>query len=207
MYAIMCVIAAGREVGRDEGEIIAVVSESMSLGIVVERREIDNPWQSHVWSSVAVIPGAPEIDQWRLIAEGKGWKHYHAGTLNVEIFRTETEGYRLNLMNEPPMVYVVLRYDDEDETAEDETDEDATPGIVPFLATVCPFEAQAYLDGDEDLVEPIPMPDVVAAWLHDFVKNHHVDEPKYKRKRTPHEPRKGGPDEGRRLAPDTGPRG
>ncbi len=168
----------------------------MSLGIVIEGREIDNPWESYAWSSVAVIPGAPEIDEWRLIAEGKGWKHYHASTLYLEIFRSETEGYRLNLMNKPPMVYVVLRYDDDDET-----DDDAKPGIVPFLATVCPFEAQAYLDGDEDLVEPIPMPDVVAAWLHDFVQKHHVEEPKYKRKRTPHEPREAGPRRGR---PDGG---
>ena len=147
-----------------------MVSESMALGIVVERRKIDNPWQTYAWSSVSVIPGAPEINQCRLIAEGEGWKHYHAGTLNLEIFHTETEGYRLNLMNEPPMIYVVLRFDDEtDDNDDDETVDDAKPGIVPFLATVCPFEAQAYLDGDEDLVEPIPMPDVVAAWLHDFV--------------------------------------
>ena len=153
----------------------------MSIGIVLERREIDHEWQSHEWVGVAVIPGAPEIGEWLLLDEGEGWKRYHAGTLKLEVFRKETEGYRYNLSNNPPMVYVVLREDEE-------SDEE----LEPFLATVCPFEAQAYLDGDEDLVEPIPMPAAVAAWLSDFVEEHHVDEPKYKRKRKPYDPRKGG---------------
>jgi len=160
-----------------------LISETMSIGIVLERREVDHPWQSHEWVGVAVIPGAPEIGEWRLLDEGEGWKRYHAGTLELEIFRKETQGYRLNLMNTPPKVFVVLRYDDEAD--EGETDDDARPAIIPFFATVCPYEAQIYLDGDEDLVEPIPMPDVVAAWLSAFIEKHHVDEPRRKRKQTP----------------------
>ena len=78
-----------------------------------------------------------------------------------------------------PIVYIVLRYGDE-----------VGGGIVPFLAAVCPFEAQNYLDGDEDLVEPVPMPDVVAAWVDDSVVKYHVDEPRYKRKRERWDPRK-----------------
>lgn len=152
--------------------MVTELKQSMPMGIVLERREIDNPWQSFSWRAVAVIPGAPEIDEWRVLAEGPGWTQHHAGTLPLEIFNTETEGYRHNLSTEAPKVYVVLRYDDEAET-----------GIVPFLVTVCAFEAQNYLDGDEDLVEPAPMPEVVAAWLQDFVAEHHVDQPRYKRKR------------------------
>ncbi|MEE8516819.1 MAG: DUF3305 domain-containing protein [Alphaproteobacteria bacterium] len=51
--------------------------------------------------------------------------------------RRETEGYRLNLSKEPPVDYAVLRYDD------------APHGIEPFMATVCPYEAQILLVGDE----------------------------------------------------------
>ncbi|MCH9049481.1 MAG: DUF3305 domain-containing protein [Proteobacteria bacterium] len=160
-----------------------MVTESMALGIVLERREIDHPWESHSWTAVSVIPGAAEGDEWRVLAEEPGVVRYHAGTLTLEIHHKETEGYRLNLTTERPKVYIVLRYDDEIET-----------GIVPFLVTVCPYEAQNYLDGDEDLVEPAPMPDVVAAWLTDFVARHHVDEPFYKRQRKPYDPRKGPPE-------------
>jgi hypothetical protein len=31
---------------------------SLPLGIVVERRAVDNPWIDHSWRSVAVIAGA-----------------------------------------------------------------------------------------------------------------------------------------------------
>ncbi len=156
-----------------------MVSESMPIGVVVERRELDHPWQSYAWRAVAAIPGAPEVNEWRVLTTAPGRIRYHAGTLPLEIHHKETEGYRLNLTTERPALYVVLRYDEEVET-----------GIVPFMVTVCPYEAQNYLDGDEDLVESVPMPDAVAAWLADFVAEHHVDEPHYKRKREPYDPRK-----------------
>ncbi len=167
------------------------ISERMNVGIVVERRDIDNPWEDHCWAAVAVIPGAApntgkdgagEDGEWPVLDQAPGVVRYFAGTLPIEIFRRETEGYRLNLSNDPPVVYVVLRFDD-----------DAPHGIEPFMATVCPNEAQLLLDGDEDLVEPVPMPDEVAAWLQDFITTHHVDQPVYKRKRKPYDPRKGGP--------------
>jgi len=151
----------------------------MPIGIVVERRELDHPWQSYTWRAVAAIPGAPEVNEWRVLTTEPGRIRYHAGTLPLEIHHKETEGYRLNLATARPALYVVLRYDEEVET-----------GIVPFMVTACPYEAQNYLDGDEDLVESMPMPDAVAAWLADFIAEHHVDEPHYKRKREPYDPRK-----------------
>jgi len=36
-------------------------TESMSAGVVLERRKIDNPWQDYTWHPVAVIPGAPPV--------------------------------------------------------------------------------------------------------------------------------------------------
>ena len=63
-------------------------SETMPVGIVVERRETDHPWQDHAWLPVAVIPGAPPADadgEWRRLDAGEGWVHYHAATLEVEL--------------------------------------------------------------------------------------------------------------------------
>ncbi|MEE8123491.1 MAG: DUF3305 domain-containing protein [Alphaproteobacteria bacterium] len=80
------------------------VSECMPVGVVLERRDLDNPWQSYTWHAVAVIPGAPEVDEWRVLAKAPGWVRYHAGTLTLEIHRKETEGYRLNLVTTQPKV-------------------------------------------------------------------------------------------------------
>ena len=158
----------------------------LPLGVVVERRSSDHPWQDHVWRPVSVFAGAPARDpkgEWSLLREGEGWVQFHAGTLNLEAFRTDTEGYKVNLSQDPPRVFVVLRRGDE--TAPEHE-------VVPFHVTACPFEAQVYLDNGEDIVEPVAMPPEVAGWLKAYVDEHHVDAPFKKRKRKPHDPRKGG---------------
>lgn len=151
--------------------------ESMPLGVVVERREIDNPWQDHSWSAVAVMPGAADIEEWRLLASDEGWARYHADTLSLELHRSETEAYRTNLADNPPRVFVLLREDEEDGGHE----------VAPFLVTASPYEAQDYLDSGEEIVDGVTMPDAVIAWVQAFIDAHHVDKPFYKRKRKRHE--------------------
>ncbi len=159
--------------------------ESMQVGIVIERREIDSRWADYTWEPVSVIPGvAPLRDprEWLPLRAGNGWEHFLIGSLEIELFRRETEGYRANLANVMPYVYVVLAKGTEPDD----------PEIVPFLATVCPYEAESYTEGDEEIVEGVPMPEEIAAWLQQFVDNHHIDEPFKKRKnKKAYDPRKG----------------
>ena len=139
--------------------------QSMPMGVVIERRRIDNPWQDHSWMPVAVIPGAAPVADWLTLREGDGWTHFHAATLDLELFRGETEGYRFNLSQRPPVVFVVLRRGEE---ADD-------PEVLPFLVTACPYEAESYAESGDEIVEGVAMPDEVVAWLQDFVDRHHVD--------------------------------
>ncbi|MBT4699808.1 MAG: DUF3305 domain-containing protein [Rhodospirillaceae bacterium] len=160
-------------------------SEKMRVGIVVERREIDNRWVDYTWQPVAVIPGAPPLAKehvWLTLREGEGWCHYMVGTMDIELFRGETGGYKANLSNTQPFVYVVL-------TRGTEAGE---PEVMPFLVTMCPYEAESYTEGDEEIVDGVPMPDEIGAWLQKFVDSHHVDEPFKKRKNKAYDPRKGG---------------
>jgi hypothetical protein len=153
--------------------------ESLPLGVVLERREVENRWIKHRWLPVAVLPGAPARDprgDWRSLETGEGWERFHAGTLPLELFRKETEGYRVNLSQTPPRVFVALRSGEE---------ADSDKEYLPFLVTVCPYQAQDYLDSGND-VEAVPMPPGLVAFVQDFVDRHHVDEPFYKRKRKPH---------------------
>jgi hypothetical protein len=154
----------------------------MPLGIVLERRDAEDQWIDYTWQAVSVIPGAAPIRDWVEIGRDDGWVQFHAATLELELFRKETEGYKHNLSLEQPSVFIVLREADEDDPHE----------IVPFLATVCPYEAQDYMDSGEEIVEHVPMPDSVAAWMAEFIETHHVDEPFKKRKLKPFDPRKEG---------------
>ena len=162
--------------------------ESLPLGLVLERRRLDHPWQDYAWRPVAVFPGDPEGEPWRVLKEGDGWVHYFAGTLELELYPKETDGYRVNLSQPVPLVFVVLRPDEEDETDHE---------VVPFLVTACPYEAESYIESGDEIVEGVPMPDAVLAWVGDFVETHHVEETFKKRKRKPYDPRKGGFDQGR----------
>ncbi len=147
--------------------------ERMPLGVVIERRELDNPWQEYAWRPVALIPGAPEVVEWKQVNSGKGWIHYHAATLPLELHRKETEFYVYNLESRPPVIYVVLR----------QSEEDGEPEIEPFAVTASPAESQDFVDAGDDIVEAVPMPEVVLAWVQAFCDVHHVPEPHYKRKR------------------------
>lgn len=158
----------------------ATGQERLPLGVVVERRKIKSRWKGHAWRPVAVFAGAPPRDprgDWVELRRGEDWVHFHAGTLPLELFRRETDGYRLNLSQEPPRLFVVLRSG---------ADADSRHEVVPFLVTACPYEAQDYLDSGEELVEAVAMPPDVAAFVQAYVDAHHVDEPFRKRKRRPH---------------------
>lgn len=159
----------------------------MPLGVVLERRTSTNQWIDFDWRVVAVLPGAAEIDDWVELRSGTDengdWVQYHAGTLPLEIFRKETEGYKFNLTLEQPSVFIVLRESD---------DEDEVHDVYPFLVTVCPYEAQDYLDSSEEVVDNVAMPETIMAWLAEYIEQHYVEEPFKKRKQKAFDPRKEG---------------
>jgi hypothetical protein len=153
-------------------------SECMDVGIVVERRALDNPWQSESWHAIGVVPASLDFAPWSVLAQGDGWTHYHGGKAGLELFPRETETYKYNLESEQPAVYVMLRR--------------AEAGKLPYQlygATVCPGEAQAHHDTGDDIIDAVPMPAEVAAWLAKFVIEHHQEpEPRFKRKRDRQDP-------------------
>lgn len=164
----------------------------MSLGVVLERRPSCNQWTDHDWRVDSVLPGASQITDWIEISRGSDkisdWVKFHAATLPLEIFSKETEGYKYNLTLDQPSVFVVLRNSDYEEQGE------YAHEVFPFPVTVCPYEAQDYLDSGEEIVESVPMPLPVVAWLNEYIEQHYVEEPFKKRKRKEFDPRKEGYD-------------
>lgn len=127
-------------------------------------------WASHVWKAIAVLPGAQDATWKELRRDGKAVE-YHAATLPLELFRTDTEAYLHGLSAKVPAIYVVMR----------EGEDDQPLNVV--LVTASPYEAQDYADTGEELVEKVPMPEGLAAWIRDFVELHHEDEIFIKRRR------------------------
>jgi hypothetical protein len=144
----------------------------MPLGVVLRRLPGVTRWAAYSWKAVAVLPGAAQANWQELRREGDAVE-YHAATLTLDLHGAETEAYLHGLSAEVPSIYVVMR-----ECAGG----DADPLDV-ILVTASPYEAQDYTDSGEEIVEKVPMPAGLMAWVQDFVTAFHQDEVFIKRKR------------------------
>ncbi len=143
----------------------------MPLGVVVRKTPGVTCWAKWNWTAVAVLPGAPPANWVALRREGEAVE-YHAATLPLTLWATDTEAYRANLSDISPSIYVVMRK--------------AGPADAPLslhLLTASPYEGQDYADNGEDIVEKIPMPEGLVAWVRDFALAHHEHESFVKRRR------------------------
>ena len=146
---------------------------SMPLGIVIRKSPGVTRWAKWTWKAVAVLPGAAQ-ESWRELRREGDVVEYHAATVDLELWRTDTEAYLTGLSAHVPSIYVVLR---------DATEPDAEHDVEVLLATASPYSAQDYGDSGEEIVEMVPMPDGLIAWISAFVEKHHHDEVFIKRKR------------------------
>ena len=147
---------------------------TMPVGVVIRRSPSVSKWVTWSWKVIDVLPGAGPAD-WHVMREEDGITEFHATTLPLTLHRRETEAYKVALATEPPSIYVVLR--------PTEPDDDPAHEYAVFLVTASAFEAQDYLDSGEEMVEQVPAPPGLVAWIRDFVDTHHVEEDFKKRRR------------------------
>lgn len=154
-------------------DILARREIEIPLGIVVEKRKSKHPWGDWIWKPIEVIPGAGAIDDWVTLQQGEDWTQFHIATLPLVLHRKETEAFKINIENEAPHLYVVLR----------DTDDPTGHPIEAHLVTASPYDAQDYLDTSEDIIEKVPMPAAIFEWIKAFVNEHHKEETFIKRRR------------------------
>ncbi len=150
---------------------IAVRTISMPVGVVIRRMPGVTRWAKWSWKPVSVLPGAAPAEWRELRNEGEAVE-FHAATVELELHRTEAEAYRVSLTMDPPSVFVVLR-----EAEEGPFD------VTVHSVTASAYEAQDYLDSGEEIVEPVPMPAGLVAWIREFTDAHFKEEEFIKRKR------------------------
>jgi hypothetical protein len=141
------------------------------VGVVVERRKARSTWIDHVWRPISILAGVAETAPWTILDKGEEATLFYAGAAEIGLHRADTASYRDNLAAEPPVVWVVLRPTGDD------------PPYEILTVTASPSEGEALTEPGTDLVETVPMPDLVRDAVAAFVAEHHVEQVFFKRKR------------------------
>jgi hypothetical protein len=150
---------------------IATPHMRIPVGVMVERLKAKSAWIDHVWRPTAVLAGQPEAAPWTQLDGGAESATFYAGTAEIELYRSETGDYRDNLQTGTPALWVALR---------------PTGGEPPYdilLVTANPAEGEALTETGTDLVETVPMPELIRDAVAAFVAEHHVEREFVKRQR------------------------
>jgi uncharacterized protein DUF3305 len=145
--------------------------QSIPVGVVVERRKADSPWVDFVWRGVGVLPDEPEMKPWTVLRERDEATLYYAGSARVDLYRSETQLYRDNIASGAPGIWIVLS---------------PSEGPWPYAisaVTADPAEGEAFTEAGTNLVEAVPMPEVLRDAIENFIAEHHVEREFFKRER------------------------
>jgi hypothetical protein len=153
----------------------------LPIGVVVERRKLASPWADHAWLPVAVLPGVPTTPPWTSLGGDDQRQSYYAGAAELALYRSDTANYRDNLASGRPSLWVALR------------EVRGTAPVAVLVVTADPAEGEALTEAGGDIVEPVPMPAEIEAWIAEFVQAHHVERSFYKRRRDTADPDALGP--------------
>jgi|EP00747_Dinoflagellata_sp_TGD_P027120 hypothetical protein len=145
----------------------------LRVGAVVRRSPGVTRWVKEIWKPVAVIPGAPDAF-WKELVREENVVDYHAGTVTMELFRADVEGYLVSLNMAVPSIWIIM---DRDVTSQ------SPSGWVLSTITASAHEALDALDSGESIVEAVPIPESMAAWIKEFIDIHYIEEPFKKRRR------------------------
>lgn len=145
--------------------------ETITLGVVAERRPSDNRWVDHSWAPVALLPGLPAAAPGTLLGEEQGRQRYYLGSGEIGLFPSDTANLRENLASGQPRVWIALR------------PTDAAPGLALVGIAADPAEGESFTEVAGDLVETLPMPPALIEQVAAFVAANHVERPFFKRKR------------------------
>jgi len=147
-----------------------MAEDRIEVGVLVARRKLKSRWADHAWLPYAVLPAAPAAAPGTKLSAGEEEEIYYAGPYEVSLHSSETAHYRDNLASGRPALWVVLQpvAGDQYEVAN---------------VTADPYEGEALVQGNGEIVEAVAMPPDVQDRIAAFIAAFHVERQFFKRKR------------------------
>lgn len=146
------------------------------VAVVIERIPLANRWASEQWRVGAVERDDSPLDVAVRISDDASGTRWRFTGLGIELHRSESEGYFLNITAPEPKIFVMWRMLEPESVTAD--------GLCarPQLVTVSFNEAARLMDGGE-MVDALPLLPDVLAWMRPFVDANYKPEPKRKNRR------------------------
>jgi hypothetical protein len=146
------------------------------VSVVIECVPLANRWASEQWRVAAVErDDSGPARAVKLTDDATGLRWRFVGH-SIELHRSESEGYFLNITAPEPKIFVMWRMIDSEERTV------GGPDARPHLVSVSYNEAARLLDGGER-IDVVPLPAEILAWMQPFVAEHYRPEPKRKVRR------------------------
>jgi len=139
------------------------MKDTRQVAVIIQRRALDNRWQSEVWEPVGVLNGYEAEKSPRVLVDNGDIKQWLYPGFEIELALAEAEGYYHNVSSNQPCVFVLWRMED--------------GKAVPQFATVSYDEASRWMDGGES-VDRVPMTPELFAWVGEFVEKNYRFTPK-----------------------------
>jgi hypothetical protein len=133
------------------------------VAVVMQRRQLNNRWQSEAWEPRSVIPSIEPKGAPRLLVDEAGTQQWLYPGFELVLHRDEAEGYYLNVSVPGARVFVLWRLDGDQG--------------VPLDVTASYNEGARWLDGGHS-VDGVAMPAEVYAWVGEYVEQNYRPEPR-----------------------------
>lgn len=151
---------------------------TLYVAVVMRRERVDGPmsrWQDWRWVLHEVVPNEDAFGvQPRLLYQDDGEQRWLFPGYAVTLFRDDAEGYYLNATTPAPCWFVLWRMEEQAGIAPE-------PLARPEAVSLSYHDAGRWLDAQET-VEQTPAPPAVIEWLQVFIDEHHVLEPRRRRR-------------------------
>ena len=132
------------------------------VAVIMQRRTVQNRWQSEVWEPAGVLPEQPQGAP-RMIVDSGATTQWLYPSYDVFLRKSEAEGYYHNVSSAEPCVFILWRMEGGQ--------------AVPQFVTLSYDEASRWMDGGES-VDRVAMPPELFAWVGEFVEKNYRFTPK-----------------------------
>src|SRR5258708_29708357 len=130
---------------RDKSELEANAGAVLRkrVAVIMQRRRVQNRWQSEIWEPAGVLPEQPQGAP-RIIVDSGETTQWLYPSYDVFLRKSEAEGYYHNVSSAEPCVFILWRMQGAGTDPRDAL-------AVPQFVTLSYDEASRWMDGGESV--------------------------------------------------------